>query len=94
MFLRFPFRSLPFIAKLLHPPFLKQKSYSKMKAIAVIFWERTSRHPESPSLRWKLYLKMMQYYVCRFGLHFTSFAMNRKQNATMEILDNKSPILV
>ena len=50
MFLRFPFRSRPLIAKLLQPSFLKQKSYSKMKAIAVIFREWTSRHPESAGL--------------------------------------------
>ena len=58
MFLNFPFRSRPLIAKLLHPPFLKQKSYSKMKAIAVIFRERTSAHPEIQSLRWKLLFKL------------------------------------
>ena len=58
MFSNLPFRSRPFIPKLLQPLFLKQKSYSKMKAIAVIFWERTSAHPESLSLRWKLYFKL------------------------------------
>ena len=50
MFMNLPFRSCPLIAKLLQPPFLKQKSYSKMKAIARIFWEWTSAHPENAGL--------------------------------------------